>query len=262
MSEQDVYAEFRRMGRGLPRLTEERERELAAARDAGDPEAVGTLALSLVDLIIREQRRRFPMGPEAAEEALHSALEQVVVAAQRFEPSAGRFVTFAYTHILGGLRSSLQFEMSTIARGKKLLHNQFLIRDFRAQYMEEHDSLPTDAEVMQALGMTEKVFRHAEDCGRVVDVSGDEGFSIEDMRAPEVSDPVESIRKSRDLDAVERALDTMTDLQREAFTLVKIKGLEQKQVAEKLGVDRTTVRDRVNAGMKKLQREISKGGKR
>jgi RNA polymerase sigma factor (sigma-70 family) len=249
------------MGAGLPRLTAERERELARARDSGDSEAVGTLALSLVDYIIGIQRKRFPMGPDAAQEALHSALEQALVAATRFDPNEGRFVSFAYAHILGGLRSSLQYEMSTIKRGKKLIHHQYRIRDFRAQYMDQHDDMPTDEQIKEALNMTDRQYDLAESANNMADAStsgkGESAVQTLDLVEGSIAPSgFESLQEKQNLAIIDRAFSEMTELQEQAFTMVVLQGMMLKDAAEQLGVDRTTVRDRVNGARRKIHQAL------
>jgi RNA polymerase sigma-70 factor (ECF subfamily) len=72
------------------------------------------------------------------------------------------------------------------------------------------------------------------------------------------SDPERSLERSRQLARLERALDEMTEAQREAFTLFDLEQLTAPEIAEQLGVPEAAIVSRVRRARDVFKRALAR----
>jgi RNA polymerase sigma-70 factor, ECF subfamily len=70
--------------------------------------------------------------------------------------------------------------------------------------------------------------------------------------------PAEALEHKRELELVQSALEQMTDVQREAFTLFEIEGLTAREIAQELGLSETVVFARVQRARAVFQRCVAR----
>lgn len=69
-------------------------------------------------------------------------------------------------------------------------------------------------------------------------------------------DPQFLLEESEYLEKYQRALSTLTDLQRSAFMLNRVEGKKHEEIAEMMGISRKTVEKHLYTALKKLRKEI------
>lgn len=70
--------------------------------------------------------------------------------------------------------------------------------------------------------------------------------------------PADALERKRELELVQSALEQMTDVQREAFTLFEIEGLTAREIAEELGLTEAVVFARVQRARAVFQRCLAR----
>ena len=234
----EIYRNFRAMGKGLPPLDKDREWELVNRRDSGDETAAHELALSSVNFIISLQLRKFPFQSNVLDDALMAALVETLRAAESFDPSRGSFLNQVALEAKGSFIKTIQKSMNIVHLGSKKTRQAYEIRTFRQDYLNETGDLPTDEEVSSALGLSWSQIADRDDLSATYTVSsvvGEDGSDLSVLETVACGDHVPAdVRLERaELDAtIQGALDQMPHIREVAYQLVVVAGLTLHEVRD------------------------------
>ena len=238
----EIYGNFRALGKGLPPLTKERERELVARRESGDETAAHELALSSVNFIISFQLRRFPFQVNLLEDALMSALVEVLRAAESFDPDRGTFLNQVALEIKGSFVKSLQKGLNVVHKGSKKIRQAYEIRSLREDVLNSTGSYPTDEEVSAATGLSLAQIRDRDElwsAHTVTTTTGEDGHEISVLEMVSGSDEFtaeDEAERSQAERAVLTALSGMPEARRTAYILVVVEGKTLYEARDEMGL--------------------------
>lgn len=129
------------------------------------------------------------------------------------------------------------------------------IKDFYKDAIGETEYTYVTKEVYEALTETFRKETHAQEMrdlrhitkegyieGETEDLAFDSGESLEDM-----------IIRQMELEILQKAMQSLTEVQRERLHLYFFSGLTFRQIGEKLGVSDMSVRESIEASLKKIK---------
>ena len=177
----EIYRNFRSMGKGLLPLDKDREWELVNRRDSGDETAAHELALSTVNFIISFQLRKFPFQTNTLDDALMAALVEVLRAAESFDPNRGSFLNQVALEIKGSFIKTIQKSMNVVHLGSKKIRQAYEVRTFRQDYLNDTGDMPTNEIVSEALGLSLDQIADRDDLSStytVTSVVGEDGSDL------------------------------------------------------------------------------------
>ena len=265
-STKDIYSRFVGMAAGLGDLTPEKESSLLDRRDSGDGSAIHELALHTVRFIVTRQRKRHPMGGDILEDALNNALMRAIRAADRFDRASGnRFMAYAGLFIDGALTDSLVAHMDVMGAGRTAQYDASSLNKFRYQFCHEHDNLPTDEQIQDALGYSagriaflDSLLSSRMESATVYE-DGTTQSAVEQVEDSS-DDALTQLEQAHRTEIIERAKANMTLKQREAFELVAEQGNTWSKVCELLGIANGSLAERLEGATVKVRKEIMRDG--
>ncbi len=237
----EIYRNFRSMGKGLLPLDKDREWELVNRRESGDETAAHELALSAVNFIISFQLRKFPFQVNVLDDALMSALVEVMRAATSFDPSRGTFLNQVALEIKGSFVKTIQKNMNVVHLGSKKTRQAYEIRTFRQDHLNDTGDMPTDEMVSEALGLSLRQIADRDELAAahtVTSVMGEDGAELSVLET--VNDPGHvpadvQVERAEMESAVQGALDSMPEVRRRAYTLVVVDGMTLYEARDEMG---------------------------
>lgn len=130
------------------------------------------------------------------------------------------------------------------------------IKDFYKDAIGEMEYTYVSREVYEALTNTFRKEAHAEEMrdlrhvtangyteGDTEDLMMDTGESLEDM-----------VIRQMELEVLQKAMQSLTEVQRERLHLYFFEGMTFRQIGEKLGVSDMSVRESIDASLKKIKK--------
>ena len=130
------------------------------------------------------------------------------------------------------------------------------IKDFYKDAIGETEYTYVTREVYEALANTFRKEEHAEEMrdlrhitadgyveGDTEDLMMNTGESLEDM-----------VIRQMELEVLQKAMQSLTDVQRERLHLYFFKGLTYRQIAEKKGIGEKNVRESITGAIKKIKK--------
>tara|TARA_R110002126_G_scaffold164355_2_gene312274 strand:- start:801 stop:1424 length:624 start_codon:yes stop_codon:yes gene_type:complete len=207
------------------------------------------------------------MGGDILEDALNNALMRAIHAAGIFSRfSDNRFMAYVGLFIDGALTDSLVAHMDVVGAGRTAQYDASCLNKFRYQFCHENDNLPTDEQIQDALG-------HSAD--RIVFLDSllssrmESAMVYEDGTTQSTVEQVEDhadnalaqLELVRQRETIERAKDSMTAKQREAFELIVEQGMTWVESRPILGVSSDkAIHDRLEGAKAKVQKELLRDG--
>lgn len=255
----EIYKSFTAIGEGVDRLTRDREQELAALRDAGDPDATMIMARSLVNLIVHRQQKRYKhYDSNILGDALSDALIRTVRAAELYDPTNGvQFSSYASRFIDGALADAARKHVEDVHVGSTARYDAIKLEKFRYNFEFRNGRMPSDAEIEDALGFAPSRVGRLEEVSQVhLDNSVPEEGQAEAFEGTTAPVAFDTLAEQQDAARIESAKSRMTDKQRVAFVLIYEAEWTFRQVADALDINVNAIQSRMDGARAKVEQEL------
>jgi RNA polymerase sigma-B factor len=205
--------------------------------------------------LARRLALRYARGGEPLDDLEQVANLGLVKALQRFDPDKGfAFTSFAVPTILGELKRSFRDSAWSAHVPRSMQERSARVREATERLETEHGRPPTVSEIATRLGCEdEEVLEAMSALGALSSVSFDapspeEGLTVGDRIGGEDG----GYELAEDLAAIQAALPTLSDIQRQVLELRFGEDLKQSEIAREVGVSQMQVSRLLRAAVDRL----------
>lgn len=251
-----------RMG-SVRKLTEDEIQEkLAEYAATRDPKIMDELVIQYANLV-ESIGRRFVGACEPLEDLTQEGYIGLIASLDKYDADKGvKFSTYATHFIIGQIKHYLRDKGKIIKEPAWLQElNQKMTRVIESLY-QRHNRQPTEKEIGEVMQMPERTVREmltTREVFKVASLDGDKDDNSNSRDTEKISDeklvtfqlPIE------DKIVLETALDRLKDIEQQVIADHFYKGLNQTEIAKKLGISCNYVSHILRNGTKKLKKILA-----